>query len=52
MPRLKTMTGCSKTGVDDRAFAPLRNLHAWYHALGVKQDDPLYIAPRDRARIR
>ena len=34
-----------------RAFAPLRNIDAWYDAFGVKQGDPLYIAPEDRVRI-
>ncbi|MBD9370399.1 peptidase M13 [Xanthomonas sp. XNM01] len=34
-----------------RAFAPLRNIDAWYDAFGIKQGDPLYIAPEDRVRI-
>jgi len=34
-----------------RAFAPLRNIDAWYDAFGVKPGDPLYIAPQDRVRI-
>ncbi len=34
-----------------RAFAPLRNVDAWYEAFGVKQGDPLWIAPQDRVRI-
>ncbi|HET6396985.1 MAG TPA: M13-type metalloendopeptidase [Pseudoxanthomonas sp.] len=34
-----------------RAFAPLRNIDAWYDAFGVKEGDPLYIAPEDRVRI-
>jgi len=34
-----------------RAFAPLRNIDAWYEAFGVKQGDPLWIAPEDRVRI-
>ena len=34
-----------------RAFAPLRNIDAWYDAFGVKQGDPLYIKPEDRVRI-
>ncbi|MBD9467959.1 peptidase M13 [Pseudoxanthomonas sp. PXM01] len=34
-----------------RAFAPLRNIDAWYDAFGIKQGDPLYIAPQDRVRI-
>ncbi len=34
-----------------RAFAPLRNIDAWYEAFGVKEGDPLWIAPEDRVRI-
>jgi putative endopeptidase len=34
-----------------RAFAPLRNIDAWYEAFGVTQADPLWIAPKDRVRI-
>lgn len=34
-----------------RAFAPLRNMDAWYDAFGVKKGDALYIAPKDRVRI-
>jgi len=34
-----------------RAFAPLRNIDAWYDAFGIKEGDPLYIAPQDRVRI-
>ena len=34
-----------------RAFAPLRNIDAWYDAFGIKEGDPLYIAPEDRVRI-
>jgi putative endopeptidase len=34
-----------------RAFAPLRNIDAWYDAFGVKEGDKHYIAPADRARI-
>jgi putative endopeptidase len=29
----------------------LRNIDAWYDAFGIKQGDPLYIAPQDRVRI-
>ncbi|KAF1699664.1 peptidase M13 [Pseudoxanthomonas suwonensis] len=36
---------------DIRAFAPLRNIDAWYDAFGVKEGDPLYIKPEDRVRI-
>ena len=34
-----------------RAFAPLRNIDAWYEAFGVKEGDKLYIKPEDRVRI-
>ena len=34
-----------------RAFAPLRNIDAWYDAFGVDSDDALWIAPEDRVRI-
>jgi len=34
-----------------RAFAPLRNMDAWYEAFGVAMGDPLWIAPEDRVRI-
>jgi len=34
-----------------RAFAPLRNIDAWYDAFGVKPGDPHYIAPEQRVRI-
>ena len=34
-----------------RAFAPLRNIDAWYDAFGVTEGDPLWIAPEDRVRI-
>ncbi|MCW4455109.1 M13 family peptidase [Flavobacterium sp. MXW15] len=34
-----------------RAFAPLRNIDAWYEAFNVTDTDPLYIAPEDRVRI-
>ncbi|GAB3511100.1 peptidase M13 [Pseudoxanthomonas daejeonensis] len=34
-----------------RAFAPLRNIDAWYSAFDVKEGDPLYVAPEDRVRI-
>ncbi|KAB8314787.1 M13 family peptidase [Tolypothrix campylonemoides VB511288] len=34
-----------------RAFAPLRNIDAWYTAFDVKPGDPLYVAPEDRVRI-
>jgi len=34
-----------------RAFAPLRNVDAWYEAFNVQPGDPLYIPPEERARI-
>ena len=34
-----------------RAFAPLRNVDAWYEAFGVKEGDANYIKPEERARI-
>jgi putative endopeptidase len=34
-----------------RAFAPLRNIDAWYDAFGVESGDALYIAPEERVRI-
>ncbi|HEY0158670.1 MAG TPA: M13-type metalloendopeptidase [Thermoanaerobaculia bacterium] len=34
-----------------RAFAPLRNIDAWYDAFGIKEGDKLYIKPEDRVRI-
>ncbi len=34
-----------------RAFAPLRNIDAWYDAFEVKPGDALYIAPEQRVRI-
>src|SRR5690606_92743 len=34
-----------------RAFAPLRNMDAWYDAFGVGESDPLWIAAEDRVRI-
>jgi putative endopeptidase len=34
-----------------RAFAPLRNIDAWYDAFNVKPGDKLYVAPEQRVRI-
>ena len=34
-----------------RAFAPLRNVDAWYDAFGVKEGDAEYVKPEDRVRI-
>src|SRR5690606_16192596 len=34
-----------------RAYAPLRNVDAWYEAFSVQPQDELYIAPAERVRI-
>ena len=34
-----------------RAFAPLRNVDAWYEAFDIQPTDALWIAPEDRVRI-
>ncbi len=34
-----------------RAFAPLRNIDAWYEAFNVQPGDALYIKPEERVRI-
>lgn len=34
-----------------RAFAPLRNVDAWYEAFGVTEGDRLWIALEDRVRV-
>jgi putative endopeptidase len=34
-----------------RAFAPLRNVDAWYAAFDVKEGDAEYVKPQDRVRI-
>ena len=34
-----------------RAFAPLRNVDAWYEAFGVKEGDANYVKPEERVRI-
>ena len=34
-----------------RAFAPLRNVDAWYAAFDVQQSDANYVKPEDRVRI-
>ena len=34
-----------------RAFAPLRNIDAWYEAFGVEEGDANYVKPGDRVRI-
>ncbi len=34
-----------------RAFAPLRNVDAWYEASDVKSGDKHYVPPQERVRI-
>ena len=34
-----------------RAFAPLRNIDAWYSAFDVKEGDAEYVKPEERVRI-
>jgi putative endopeptidase len=34
-----------------RAFAPLRNVDAWYQAFGVSPEDKQYVKPEERVRI-
>jgi putative endopeptidase len=34
-----------------RAYGTVRNIDAWYDAFNVKEDDPMYVKPSDRARI-
>lgn len=34
-----------------RAFAPLRNVGAWYEAFGVKEADKNFVKPEERVRI-
>jgi putative endopeptidase len=34
-----------------RAYAPLRNIDAWYRAFDIQPSDPLYIPPEERVRI-
>jgi putative endopeptidase len=34
-----------------RAFAPLRNVDAWYEAFDVKEGDANFVKPEDRVRI-
>ena len=34
-----------------RAFAPLRNMDAWYEAFNVTEADALWVAPEERVRI-
>ena len=48
--RQQLVNGTHSPG-DIRAFAPLRNIDAWYDAFDVKQGDALWIAPEERVRI-
>ena len=48
--RQQLVNGTHSPG-DIRAFAPLRNIDAWYDAFEVKQGDALWIAPEERVRI-
>jgi putative endopeptidase len=34
-----------------RAYAPLRNIDAWYKAFDIQPSDPLYVPPEERVRI-
>ena len=34
-----------------RAFAPLRNVDAWYEAFDVKEGDKNYVKPEERVKI-
>jgi putative endopeptidase len=34
-----------------RAFAPLRNVDAWYDAFGIEEGSPHYVKPEERVRI-
>jgi len=45
------LVGDSHSPGQIRAFAPLRNVDAWYEAFGITEADPLWIAPKDRVRI-
>ncbi|HSP34555.1 MAG TPA: M13-type metalloendopeptidase [Thermoanaerobaculia bacterium] len=48
--RQQIMTDAHSPG-QVRAFAPLRNVDAWYEAFGVKEGDANYVKPEDRVRI-
>lgn len=48
--RQQLVNGTHSPG-DIRAFAPLRNIDAWYDAFDVNEKDALWIAPEDRVRI-
>ena len=48
--RQQLMTNPHSPG-EVRAYAPLRNVDAWYAAFGVKEGDAEYVKPEDRVRI-
>jgi putative endopeptidase len=48
--RQQLMTNSHSPGMI-RAFAPLRNVDAWYAAFDVKPGERNYVAPEDRVRI-
>jgi putative endopeptidase len=48
--RQQIMTNSHSPG-QIRAFAPLRNVDAWYEAFDVKEGDKLYVKPEDRVKI-
>jgi putative endopeptidase len=48
--RQQVVTGPHSPG-QFRAFAPLRNVDAWYSAFDVKPTDPMYVPPEQRARV-
>ncbi len=48
--RQQIMTDSHSPGMV-RAFAPLRNVDAWYDAFGVKEGDKNYVKPEERVRI-
>jgi putative endopeptidase len=48
--RQQVMTDPHSPG-EIRAFAPLRNVDAWYAAFDIKPGDKNYIDPKDRVRI-
>jgi putative endopeptidase len=48
--RQQIMTNSHSPGAV-RAFAPLRNVDAWYEAFDVKEGDKNYVKPEDRVRI-
>jgi putative endopeptidase len=48
--RQQLMTNPHSPG-DVRAFAPLRNIDAWYTAFDVKEGEAEYVKPDERVRI-